>query len=1315
MSRKNNLRIEQNFKVNSQLNKLIILLILSIFMTTCYSNIVTGLPTNISSCQTISSSGEYILNQSINSSGTCFTIAADNVELDCNGFNIKYNTAGGSTLMGINAILGTSQMNNLTIKNCIIEKGSNLQTAGYGIRLTRFSNSKLVNNTIITNGTTNNYGIYLTTNSQNNRIENNTIYSAGSSSGNIGVYLLSASSNNIIKHNSINTFGTTTSYGIMISTDSHNNLIEKNNLLTYGSTGATTSSYGIYLTTRINNTIITRNNIRTNGVGSRNYGLYLQNNIYSSQVLNNNISTNGSSTNHGIYVIGAASTPSNNNSLELNNIYTNGITANNYGIYLLTNTNNNIIRNNSINTYGSSTNHGIYISGVTSSSNYNEISINKIFTNGTAGSNYGIYLYRNANFNNISNNTVNSNGTSSNHGIYGIGTTGLTINNNIIKSNIVNASGYALASTNYGIHLSTFANNNTISNNLINTMGSTGNYGIYVLGTTALESNNNNILSNVIITRGTTTNNYGIRISTNTNNAWVDKNIISTNGSSGNIGIYVSAATTSTANNIQIINNNIVANGSSSGNYGIHLLTNVNTNFINNNNISTMGTTTNYGIYISGSTKTSNNGIVTNNNIYAQGSGASNHGIYLYRNVSNMNISNNNIFTNGTSTNYGIYGAGTATHIINNNSLNNNNISTLGTTTNNYGIYLLTNNNNNLINNNNISTMGTTGNTGITISGTTSSSINNSVTNNLIRTKGTTTGHGIYLTTNTLNNSILQNNILTNGTTTSYGIYLLGTSGNPTDNNKISNNTIRTACYDASSNCYGIFLQNNIANNNISSNIIETTGTLNDFGIYLFGTAPLPVQTNLFTKNNLNVTSGDVIRINSGAKNNTFNANNITNRNIAYYDINILSAELLGTIFVDQEFQKYNFGGLGEQITIKNSNYGEIVFNERITGNNDLSNKIIFNQNYVFVNSSVNELNVSANISLYNVANDYPAVYRDNSICVDCYIISQQENIISFYVPHFSAYSLGDNAYLEIFDDSDFSESVGPLKFYANYTNITSNQAIDTGECNITISETSSVMNYNASTLLYEYFELLVPGIYSYNITCVALGYSSLNASDIAIIANFSGPISANVTIINTERANITYLSSEKIIQSGNVTQANIESTTSSNSWQGYFGTTKGNIVLSNNKGAIFYDWNIVNPNGEVYATRTNDVNFATIGCSNEAEQIAEETFIGQLATDSDSVRKTFNNNVHPAFNVGSVSIDANECNSTNIFVNGTYQTTSFFELLLSDSSSNIIYTAIIDWNQTGFNYQNYDFQMLVGENNNISTTTSYYFFVEIQ
>jgi parallel beta-helix repeat protein len=652
MKIKNKIRKENRTKLdNGPLNnpfyknliKIILILILIITITTK----ITKAEIEVSSCINITNPETYTLNQNITGTGTCIRIMTDNTTLDCKGNTITYNTAGLSTNMGIDASNGTNQRTNITIKNCIIKKPTNLQTAGYGIRLTRYGNSQIINNTIYTDGTTNNYGIYLLTNSNNNTIENNTIYTTGTSTGNHGIYLYNGSNNNITK-NTIYANGTTTNYGIYLQ--------------------------GIS-TTETKNNNIEQNNIYTNGISAgSNHGIYLYSNANENRIINNTIRTQGSTTNnYGIYILGTTTIIANNNTISNNNITTNGTTAN-YGIVLSTNANKNNITNNYIRPSGQTTSHAIFVSGTTYESKENTITENNIIVNGThltTSNNYGIYLYRRANDNIVEKNNITTYGTSANYGIVLGGTTAQPTNNNTIKENKIITTGRT-AGNNYGIYLTTYINNNNITNNDITTTGTTTNYGIYLTGTTALPTNNNLIKENNIQATGTTTNNYGIALATNTNNNTIIKNNITTRGTSGNIGIYIAGTAALTSNENTIEQNNIYTNGTINNNFGIYILTNANNNTIKENEITTYGTTTNHGIYLSGTTFTSNNNQIIENNITARGSTNANYGIHLYRNISFSNITKNKITTNGTTTNYGIYLLGTATLIVGSNNIEQN-------------------------------------------------------------------------------------------------------------------------------------------------------------------------------------------------------------------------------------------------------------------------------------------------------------------------------------------------------------------------------------------------------------------------------------------------------------------------------------------------------------------------------------------------------------------------------------------------------------------------------------------------------------------
>lgn len=185
----------------------------------------------------------------------------------------------------------------------------------------------------------------------------------------------------------------------------------------------------------------------------------------------------------------------------------------------------------------------------------------------------------------------------------------------------------------------------------------------------------------------------------------------------------------------------------------------------------------------------------------------------------------------------------------------------------------------------------------------------------------------------------------------------------------------------------------------------------------------------------------------------------------------------------------------------------------------------------------------------------------------------------------------------------------------------------------------------------------------------------------------------------------------------GNVTEINIDALTITKSWQGYYGNVTGNIHLDDAGNNSFYVWgNATTLSGEIYASRNSTIQWMTINCSTGAQRAAEETYLTQSPSDGDSVTNTFNWTNHPSFLVGMQNITSDSCFSTNIYVNGSAQNASFYQMLLADTYSNIVYTTLIEDDQYAYNGQRADFQLIVGESEkpgNLGPST-YYFFVEI-
>ena len=151
----------------------------------------------LSECRTVAKSGSYVMESNLTSDSTCFNFNVSNITLDCQGYTITYgNTTAG---YGVN-ITGSGSLTNVTVKNCSIAKGAGGGNYNYGIYVQSASNGKIQNNTISTNGASDNYGIYLNSSSSNNNLSSNNISTNGTSY-NHGIYLLSSSSNNLSSNN----------------------------------------------------------------------------------------------------------------------------------------------------------------------------------------------------------------------------------------------------------------------------------------------------------------------------------------------------------------------------------------------------------------------------------------------------------------------------------------------------------------------------------------------------------------------------------------------------------------------------------------------------------------------------------------------------------------------------------------------------------------------------------------------------------------------------------------------------------------------------------------------------------------------------------------------------------------------------------------------------------------------------------------------------------------------------------------------------------------------------------------------------------
>ena len=185
--------------------------------------------------------------------------------------------------------------------------------------------------------------------------------------------------------------------------------------------------------------------------------------------------------------------------------------------------------------------------------------------------------------------------------------------------------------------------------------------------------------------------------------------------------------------------------------------------------------------------------------------------------------------------------------------------------------------------------------------------------------------------------------------------------------------------------------------------------------------------------------------------------------------------------------------------------------------------------------------------------------------------------------------------------------------------------------------------------------------------------------------------------------------------QAGNVTELVINATTSTQTWQGYYGNVIGSIILANSNNKSMIDWDITGVAGQVYASRSPTISdWTSIGCTSGAQIDSEDVYLNATGK-ADGVNQTFSNSTaHSEFYVGTKKIDAGGCYALNLR-NNTAESSDWQEVLLS-TAEGIVYTSILTTDKEGFNGSSYDFQMIVGENGRFgnTATTPYYFWIEL-
>ena len=181
-----------------------------------------------SACGTISSAGIYTLDRNVNSSTTCFTISANQVVLDCAGYNINYSvsSAEGNTDIGISL---DNLISHTIIKNCNIYDGNFTDLMIFRVGINGFykNNNITIENSNFTAITNDSEAVYLSYSSNINMSLNKIIIYASktifSEVGGTGIDILH-SINVSAFFNEINITGATNGFGIIFSNVSNSTI-----------------------------------------------------------------------------------------------------------------------------------------------------------------------------------------------------------------------------------------------------------------------------------------------------------------------------------------------------------------------------------------------------------------------------------------------------------------------------------------------------------------------------------------------------------------------------------------------------------------------------------------------------------------------------------------------------------------------------------------------------------------------------------------------------------------------------------------------------------------------------------------------------------------------------------------------------------------------------------------------------------------------------------------------------------------------------------------------------------------------------------
>lgn len=434
------------------------------------------------------------------------------------------------------------------------------------------------------------------------------------------------------------------------------------------------------------------------------------------------------------------------------------------------------------------------------------------------------------------------------------------------------------------------------------------------------------------------------------------------------------------------------------------------------------------------------------------------------------------------------------------------------------------------------------------------------------------------------------------------------------------------------------------------------------------------------------------------------------------------------TTDIDSIVTTYNFSSLVLEVVSR----GKISWTGNLNISDiDLDELVEIGNNYAYIDTStVSNLDGPANVILYDLPwQEIPVLYRNGAVCTTgCSFVSYASNDYTFSVTGFSNYTTGANSRLEIYDDNDpeggsqGKTQGSDVTFYANYSNITSGVPITNaiGQCNITFDEAPTgpfAMSYNAGSGLWEYNRTLNNAAVDWSVSCSGTNYEPLTITDDITLFS-SDEVGAMVYLYGANLTNITRLerwtsntsTASDVIEGGNITYGNLNGSSLTDRWAGYFGNVSGDLLLTDNISGIktyLYSWAWNSSTGGVVCATTNSfINRINItGASGNDIDTA-----WGFGAAGDSGAATFNGtNCSLAFDDTTIS----NASYADTGTAGGFRTCAY-KSTTTPAKNQMFFCVNITYNGLLYNGGRGEYELIVPTADGIGTTETYYFYMNL-